>query len=163
MAAPRGLTNITNHKPVGALCLLAPAAHSGERPVHEAIGVPDGKENTCPKRRCPLPRCSLGTYRRVGGPGVMERCAWATTAGWLLPFPGLRHTHESMLRAVPIKDSMPLGQRRRISRLPRQGWVMVTVTATCSRVLIPDRARSASVTEGRVLSGSEHQSLLGKE
>lgn len=60
---------------------------------------------------------------------------------------GSRGTHESMLRAAPIKDSMPLGQSRRISRFPRRGWLMVTVTATCSRVLMPERSRSASVTE----------------
>lgn len=54
--------------------------------------------------------------------------------------------HESMLRVVPIRDIIPLGHNSRISRLPRRGWVMVTVTATCSRVLMPDSSRSAGVT-----------------
>lgn len=54
--------------------------------------------------------------------------------------------YESMLLVVPIRDIMPLGQKSLISRLPRRGWVMVTVTATCSRVLMPESSRSAVVT-----------------
>lgn len=59
--------------------------------------------------------------------------------------------YESMLLAVPIRDIMPLGQKSLISRLPRRGWVMVTVTATCSSVLMPESCRSAALTgKGKV-------------
>ena len=54
----------------------------------------------------------------------------------------------SMARRAPMIDVIPLGQTNTISRLPRQGWVIVTVTATCSSVSIPDRFRSAAETEG---------------
>ena len=54
----------------------------------------------------------------------------------------------SRARRAPMIDVIPLGQTNTISRLPRQGWVIVTVTATCSSVSIPDRFRSAAETEG---------------
>lgn len=43
---------------------------------------------------------------------------------------------------------MPLGQKSFSSKLPRRGWVMDTVTATCSRVLSPDISRSILLTVG---------------
>lgn len=63
--------------------------------------------------------------------------------GPLHPVP---QAYESMLLAVPIRDIMPLGQKSLISRLPRRGWVMVTVTATCSSVFMPESCRSAALT-----------------
>lgn len=59
-----------------------------------------------------------------------------------------RYTYESMLRGAPIRDIMPLGQESFSSKLPRRGWVMDTVTATCSRVLSPDISRSILLTVG---------------
>lgn len=47
-----------------------------------------------------------------------------------------------------MTDVIPLGQINTNSTLPRQGWVTVTVTATCSRVSIPDCLRSAAETDG---------------
>lgn len=59
-----------------------------------------------------------------------------------------RCTYESRLRGAPIKDIMPLGQNSFSSKLPRRGWVMETVTATCSRVFSPDISRSILLTVG---------------
>lgn len=53
----------------------------------------------------------------------------------------------SIVRRAPISDVIPLGQSNSISKLPRQGWLMVTVTATCSSVFIPDCLRSSAETE----------------
>lgn len=71
------------------------------------------------------------------------------------PHPVPLGAYESMLLVVPIRDIIPLGQKSRISRLPRRGWVMVTVTATCSRVLMPESSRSA------VLTGKGKAGLVG--
>lgn len=53
---------------------------------------------------------------------------------------------------------MPLGQKSFTSKLPRRGWVMEMVTATCSRVFSPDMSRSIlltfhSTSRGRADSG----------
>lgn len=53
-----------------------------------------------------------------------------------------------MARRAPMTDVIPLGQINTNSTLPRQGWMTVTVTATCSRVSIPDCLRSAAETDG---------------
>lgn len=78
----------------------------------------------------------------------------ASWAGCLLCGVSLRSpsAYESMLLVVPIRDIMPLGQKSLISRLPRRGCVMVTVTATCSRVLMPESCRSVVVT----MKGHKH-------
>lgn len=91
----------------------------------------------------------LGSLPKGGGETTPER-GWTGPQVGVLPCPP--GAYESMLLAVPIRDIMPLGQKSRISRLPRRGWVMVTVTATCSRVLIPDCSRSAVLTgKGKVV------------
>lgn len=56
----------------------------------------------------------------------------------------------SMARRAPMTDVIPLGQTNLISKFPRQGWVIVTVTATCSSVFNPDCLRSAAETEGEM-------------
>lgn len=53
-----------------------------------------------------------------------------------------------MTRRAPTTEVIPLGQTSTISRVPRQGWAMVTVTATCSSVFSPDWLRSAAETGG---------------
>lgn len=61
----------------------------------------------------------------------------------------------SMTRRAPMTDAIPLGQTKTISTFPRQGWAIVTVTATCSSVSIPDGLRSAAETE------EEREALFG--
>lgn len=117
-----GPTGVPDDQSVGALRLLAPAPHRGEGPVSKAIGVPaEGG----------------GRSRELRG----RARAWPCPA-----VPAPPGAHESMLLVVPIRDIMPLGQKSLISRLPRRGCVMVTVTATCSRVRMPESCRSALLT-----------------
>lgn len=54
----------------------------------------------------------------------------------------------STVRRAPTSDVILLGQSNSIFKSPRHGWVMVTVTATCSSVFIPDGLRSSAETEG---------------
>lgn len=57
------------------------------------------------------------------------------------------HIHLSMARRAPMTEIIPLGQTSTSSKLPRQGCVTVTVTATCSNVSSTDCFRSEADTE----------------
>lgn len=52
-----------------------------------------------------------------------------------------------------MSDVIPLGHSNSISKFPRQGCVIVTVTATCSSVFIPDCLRSSAETESERREG----------
>ncbi|KAG9328176.1 hypothetical protein JZ751_015913 [Albula glossodonta] len=58
-------------------------------------------------------------------------------------------THVSRVRRAPMSDVIPLGQTSVTSTSPRRGWVIVTVTDTCSSVCIPDCSREERFPEGK--------------
>jgi len=78
-----------------------------------------------------------------------------------------RHTasffHLSMARRAPMTDVMPPGQTSTICTLPRHGCAIVTVTAACSSVSMPDCLRSSAETGGGEEEEEEQLSVCTRE